>query len=416
MNLSLRNRVAFSFIVANLAVLVLSFTVFHFLNSLNKDIESITVRSNRVSLLTDDIRISAVSILKHQRRLLTGRPDQKRVEKIVNLCDSFTSQLQTLDSLYNDPEVKKVVAQMLSYVDSLKLILSKAALFSNRDTLGMSSVGDLADKILDAFSDFQDIQYLQSAERDKKVKKIINETKRHMMIVLIIGFLSTIILALVVPGKIALPFKKIKDAIRELQDCNFDVSIYYSQDDEIGEIAREMNKMIHSIKVFDELRTDRIGVENRKFDALASLVKRPVLVANADSKIIYMNNQLYSLLQVQSEDVIGKEMTTRIIPESIIKAYELAIKRRSKIENAEVSIPKKRMLNDEDIEGELQAKAQLEEAEAIEAAETKGEGVKVKLSTEDNLIFKGFANVIPIRGKDSSLDYYLMVMSKDTFS
>ena len=48
-------------------------------------------------------------------------------------------------------------------------------------------------------------------------------------VTLIIGFLGTIILGLVVPGKIALPFKKIKDAIRELQECNFDVSIYYNQ-------------------------------------------------------------------------------------------------------------------------------------------------------------------------------------------
>lgn len=417
MNLSLRNRVAFSFIVANLAVLVLSFTVFHFLNSLNKDIESITVRSNRVSLLTDEIRISAVSILKYQRRILTTKPDQKTVEKVVNLCESFTSQLHTLDSLYKDSEVKKVVAQMLSYVDSLKLILSKAAIYSNRDTLGMSSVGELADKILDAFSDFQDIQYFQSVERDKKIKKIINETKRHMMIVLIIGFLGTIILALVVPGKIALPFKKIKDAIRELQDCNFDVSIYYSQDDEIGEIAREMNKMIHSIKVFDELRTDRIGVENRKFDALANMVKRPVLVANAESKLIYMNNQLYSLLQVQSEDVIGKDMTESVIPQSIIDAYELAIKRRSKIENAEVAIPRKKSEGEEDIEGELQAQAQKEEAEAINAAESNGNGeAEEPPKIEEDFIFKGFANVIPIRGKESSLDYYLMVMSKDTFS
>ena len=69
MNLSLKNRVAFSFIVANIVVLVLSFFVFHFLNSLNKDIESITVKSNKVTLLTDEIRISAVSILKYQRRI-----------------------------------------------------------------------------------------------------------------------------------------------------------------------------------------------------------------------------------------------------------------------------------------------------------------------------------------------------------
>ena len=36
--------------------------------------------------------------------------------------------------------------------------------------------------------------------------------------------------------------------------------------------------------------------------------KKPVLVANADSKIIYMNGSLYNLMRVQSEDVIGKVM------------------------------------------------------------------------------------------------------------
>ena len=55
--------------------------------------------------------------------------------------------------------------------------------------------------------------------------------------------------------------------------------------------------------------------------------------------LIYMNNRMYSILQVQSEDVIGKEMADTIIPKKIIDTYELAIKRRSKIENSEIVIP-----------------------------------------------------------------------------
>jgi len=400
LNLSLKNRVAASFIIACFVVLVVGFTVFFHLNSLNKEIESITVKSNRVSLLTDEIRISAVSILKYQRRILSKKASPELVEKLVNLCDSFTSQLQTLDSLYRDPDVKRVVAQMQSYVDSLKVVLGKASLF-HRDNIGMASIGDLADKILDSFSEFQDIQYFQSVERDKKIKKIINETKRNMMITLIISFLGTIILGLVVPGKIALPFKKIKDAIRELQDCNFDVSIYYSQDDEIGEIAREMNKMIHSFKVFEELRTDRISLENRKFDALANLVKKPVLLANANNQIIYMNSRLYSLLQVQSEDVIGKTMSDTLIPESIISTYQLAIKRRSKIENADIVIPKKKP-KEVETEGE--------NTNVVEDDSAKLESTETEI--EEN-IFSGYGNVIPIRGKESSMDYYLMVLSAD---
>lgn len=400
MNLSLKNRVAASFIVANLVVLILSFTVFHFLNGLNKEMDQITAKSNKISLLTDEIRISAVLILKNQRKILTKKSTPETIEKIIELCDSFTNQLHNLETLYNDPEVKKVVIKMLSYVDSLKLVLSNAALF-HRDTMGMSSIAELADKILDAFSEFQDIQYFQSVERDKKIKDIVEETKKNMMITLIIGFLGTIILGLIIPGKIALPFKKIKDAIRELQECNFDVSIYYNQRDEIGEIAQEMNRMIQSVKLFDELRTDRINVENRKFDALANLVKKPVMVANAEGRLIYMNNRLYSLMQVQMTDVIGKNIHDTVIPKSIIEAYEKAIKRRSKIENHEVVIPLRKNVAVED-----------EEAKVVDIVEVESDNQK----TLTEVVFKGFGNVIPIRGKESNLDYYLMVLSEEIFS
>ncbi len=400
MNLSLRNRVTTSFFVAAMIVILLAFIVFYHLDSLNKEIESITDKSNKVSLLTDEIRITAVSILKYQRRVLTKKPTPELIDKILNLCESFTSQLQRLDTHYNEPEVKKIVGQMLSYVDSLKLVLGKASLF-HRDNIGMTSIGDLADKILDAFSEFQDIQFFQNVERDKKIKKIINETKRKMMITLIIAFLWTIILGLVIPGKIALPFKKIKDAIRELQDCNFDVSIYYSQDDEIGEIAREMNKMIHSFKIFEELRADRIAVENRKFDVLANMVKKPVLLANAKGELIYLNNHVYSLLQIQSEDCIGKTMKDTLIPESIIETYELAIRRRSKIENSQISIIKKDETSE--LEDKIAIKTDLDSEGQIKDEEEK----------EVEYVYQGYASVIPIRGKESSLDYYLMVMSKE---
>ena len=49
MQLSLKRRVAASFIIANAVVLVMGFTVFFFLDSLNNQISSITVNSNKIS-------------------------------------------------------------------------------------------------------------------------------------------------------------------------------------------------------------------------------------------------------------------------------------------------------------------------------------------------------------------------------
>jgi CHASE3 domain sensor protein len=88
--------VALSFVIANLVILVLTFTVFQYLSTLNSEIEAITVRSNRVSLLTDEIRISAVSILKNQRKILTGNADEQTVENLETLTESFTLVLRRL--------------------------------------------------------------------------------------------------------------------------------------------------------------------------------------------------------------------------------------------------------------------------------------------------------------------------------
>lgn len=396
MNLSLKNRVAASFITANLVVLILGFTVFFYLDSLNKEINLITEKSKKLSILTEEIRITAVTILRYQRKILTKNAKQDDIDNLIQSCDSFTNFLTKMDAHFKDGkeevELKKIIAKMLGFVESQKLILGKASLF-HRDTVGISSISDLNDKIQESFSEFQNLLALRYEERDKRVKNIIDETKRNMMITLIITFFGTILLGLVVPGKIALPFKKINDAIRELQDCNFDVSIYYNQDDEIGEIAREMNKMIQSIKQFEVLRADRIGVEHRKFDVLANMVKKKyVLVANAKSELIYMNNSLYSLLQLQSDDILNKNIKDALVPSSIKEVYELAIKRRSKIENEEVVLPRKVSEDEEHEEGDEEG---------------------AKPSEEKEVELKAYATVVPIRGKESSLDYYLMILSEE---
>ena len=277
---------------------------------------------------------------------------------------------------------------MISYVDSLQTILGKVSPFDIRDDKGRAAVSKFADRILESFTEIQDIQFRQNQERDKQIKKIVGETRRYMLIDLIITFFATILLSLVIPGNVALPFKKINDAVRELQDCNFDVSIYYNKDDEIGELAKELNKMISSMKNFEDLRTDRISVERRKFDILANMVRRNVLIANANGELIYLNNQMYNQLNLDSDSILNKNISDTVISNDIKDAFELAIKRRSKIENHEICITHKKVEENE-------------EGEAIE--------------TEED-VFNGYANVIPIRAKESALDYYMMVLSKEAFS
>ena len=402
-----------SFFIANAMVMIVGFMAFFYLNSLNRKIEKISTTTKEINFRTSDVSKSVNIILLNRKKILrSGKKLSNQellmlIEETGAIVDNLTEQLKRLGVLYRDTKIdKEIIPKMLGYVDSLKLILTEAFRF-RQGSIGVESVSGLVDKILDSFIELQSNQNEYSEVRYSRLEKIVAATKKTMMMTLACTFLFIALLGLIIPGKIALPFKKIKDAIRELQECNFDVSIYYDQDDEIGEISKEMNKMIQSMKKFEELRADHIAAEHKKFDTLASLIKKYVLVANAKGELIYMNNQLYSLMNISSDEVLHKDISDILIPKDITDIYQTAIKRRTKIENAEVVIKSNR-----DMKGESKEpiKSKLEGSNNGDMALDKANGEEVEI------LFKGYANVIPIRGKESSLDYYLMVLSREIFS
>ncbi len=386
MNLSLKNRIMLCFALANVMVLAIGLTVFHFLGQMSQNIENISKPEDShldVSIYIDDLRAYTIELIKEQRKLYTLPGDEKITEKMQEICDRLLTIIQTIQTDHASSGTGASFV-MTQHIDQVKFFLQKGS-FKNINWI--EDVSNMTDKILDSFSEIQNLAYDHERYREAEIKKIIEETKLNMLYTLILTFLATLLLGLIIPSKIALPFKKINDAIRELQDCNFDISIFYNQDDELGEMAQEMNKMITNLKKFEQLRSERILIEGRKFDALANLSKLYVLVANAKTELIYMNSALFSLLGVRSEDVLDKSLKQSKVPESISSAFALAIKRRSKIENSEIIITKTVKQMDE------------------EGHET---------DVEEN-IFAGHATVIPVRGKDSAHDYYLMVVSTEVF-
>ena len=386
MNLSLRKRLTIFFVATGVFVVLVGLLVVTSLDSFKREINMSAGDFAKKSMIMKQAQIDARALFEYGKQITKKRRDPQQVSKITSACDSLDTEMKKLEGLYegNSGDAKKIndlVAKILGNVDSIRINLEKGV-FYDRNPRADRVVHDHIDKINNDIVDLHDIVISNRAD---DITNITKKTEHHMFYILLIVFLFMILFSMILPKKIALPFRKIRDALRELQNCNFDVQVHYEQDDELGEIGREMNKMIVELKAFEELRAERVSVEKRKFDALANMVKRPVLVARDEGELIYMNNQGYSLLQVQSEDVIGKTMSEARIPASIVESFNLAIKRRAKIENAAVSISAKHNGDERKKEGEEKC-------------------------------FEGYANVIPIRGKESSSDCYLMVLSTEVFT
>lgn len=414
MNISLKKRVTYSYIVATCLVLIVGLSVFYHLDNLSKKVQLVTTRVMNLSDQVDQIRISTTMLMREQKKLMRNRNyGSQEIEGFEYILDSYHNQLIRLETFFQDVKAKALIAKMLGYVDSMITLSQSLSGSRAKDQPTFDAFMDLQDKTLDSLADFQDRLTLLNEKQTQQGYKMIEDTKKYMLMVLLVSFFAAFLMGLIIPGKIALPFKKLNDSIRELQECNFDISISYDQDDEIGELARELNVMIHNMKQFEELRADRISVEQRKFDILANLMQKNILVANAAGQLIYLNNKMYKFLDIESEEVLFKSMFDTIIPESIKEAFELALKRRTKIENSPIKIVERQMVSSNDIENssDLSSLNQVdgdEETEEESSAETMHE-VEVE-------VFSGYANIFPIRGKESARDYYMMVISQKMFS
>ena len=215
-----------SFIIATIFVAVLGAIVFSHLNSLKINIEQITNKSAKLDIHGDQVRVFVGNILRYQQNILQRVDLDELAKKINNTTDEVINALKNLDNIYTDTEIKQTISNMIGKLDSLKIFLSKGAL-SYRNRGGIASAVELSGAILDTFDELRQKQEkFKKKLYGKNLGNIINQNEKTMMIILICTLLFAILLGLIVPGKIALPFKKINDALRELQECNFDVSIF----------------------------------------------------------------------------------------------------------------------------------------------------------------------------------------------
>lgn len=382
MNLSLTNRVKMSFIIANLVVLIMGFLMYFFLGSLSSQAKTAWEKLENIKKIDETVRQNIVDMTAMSLQFSNQEDmSSQAVIKLQKINTELFSGLKRLKFEYDDNETKLVIQAMIQNVKTLTEYLGdvdvKKKDYQIKD---LRFYLKMVEKVSKEFSRYNHKAQIYSKDNSTRLQGLIVSVKKNMLMVLILTFLGTIILGWLMPHKVALPFKKINHAIRELQECNFDVSIVYDENDEIGELSRELNKMIAQLKLHEDLRADKFALETKKFSIIANYIHKNILVVNSEGKLTYMNNDLYSILRLESADIIDKDLAGSLIPETIVGVFKKALQRRTKIENEEIQFTYQKLNED-------------------------GE--------EKEVHYTGYAEVYPIRGKESSLDYYLMVINDE---
>jgi len=148
----------------------------------------------------------------------------------------------------------------------------------------------------------QDMMYQASANARGLASRSAISTLVVGIVVIIFGLaFSLIILRIVIK-----PVKSLTNAAQKVGDGNLSINIPKTAGDEIGILALEFNKMVKSLREFQEMNVSQIVSEKKKSEAIVRSIKDGIIICDSKMRITSINSIAGHIFGVSESDVINK--------------------------------------------------------------------------------------------------------------
>ena len=131
-----------------------------------------------------------------------------------------------------------------------------------------------------------------------QIKQLVNQLKWKIAVALLVLFILALIMAWYFSRGISNPVKEIAAATRKFASGDFEVKIFPTKKDELGEVAASFNDMVRQQKsLFDKLSENK-----EELQAIIGSIKEGLLVITSEGRITLCNESF--------ERIVGKKNTS----------------------------------------------------------------------------------------------------------
>ncbi len=218
--------------------------------------------------------------------------DQRRL--LIEQTSTLPAEAQTtVDSMLN------AISKLDQEIEFYQMLGGMRTMFHQRLVDVSRTIVTLAESITSRANQ-------RIVEHKARVTRLFVWSQRNIItsVLILCGLLIYLIFTL--PRAVILPLKRIANALHRVENGDFDIRITLETRDELGNLARQLNRVFVRLRELDELKTGQIVELERRFRLLASNIKEGVLVVDRNLKIIYVNPAAEPLLGIRSNEATGK--------------------------------------------------------------------------------------------------------------
>ncbi len=131
------------------------------------------------------------------------------------------------------------------------------------------------------------------------------------------------------------PIKKLTKSVEEIGAGNLKQKININSRDEIGELAREFNRMTTRLREYEETNINRLKAEKNKSEAIVRSISNPIIVTDKDNKIVLINPEAENVFTIKEDNILGHHFLEVINNEKIFQEIDNTLKEENSDEEAD---------------------------------------------------------------------------------
>jgi nitrate/nitrite-specific signal transduction histidine kinase len=157
---------------------------------------------------------------------------------------------------------------------------------------------------------------MEAIERKSELAQQTASSSNFMMgTVGTMSFIFAFMLLLNLPASIADPIKEFTESIQQIAKKNYAWRINDLRNDEFGAMAKSFNLMATELQAYESSNVALMMFEKKRMETLINQMHNPVIGLNNTKTILFANSAALKILNLKSEDLIGKSADSRGTPE-----------------------------------------------------------------------------------------------------
>lgn len=143
----------------------------------------------------------------------------------------------------------------------------------------------------------------------RKNEVSLSTAKKASNYLIIIGTICTLLaLTFIInfPGYIANPIIQLTQSIKSIANKDYEERLHFERNDEFQELAEAFNLMAEKLDEYEHSNLAKILFEKKRIETIIDRMNDPVIGLDEKSKVIFVNDQALSLLNLNRNDVADR--------------------------------------------------------------------------------------------------------------